>query len=254
MRRLMAILMVSLFVSCMGSRMAQAQVELCDASDALFSKAAEDWKIAFYEIDDTRDSVCILGKMTNDNDCKARIPPPYPKNDALNAFILHAEEGNYEISKFKVRCLCLDKPEPTKNQYFICQVDVDKSIVEHAIDMRVEDEDYTPAVCAGSQRYEMPKVSSGIDANSDCIKDADEETAPPQGGPGAGGGGGEDSDGDNVPDSDDNCPDLFNPLQADEDDDGVGDLCEQSAAPPADTSPPPGMDEGGGCSLIRRNN
>ncbi len=50
----------------------------------------------------------------------------------------------------------------------------------------------------------------------------------PSGGGGGGGGGGPDSDGDGVLDSEDNCPDVFNPDQADADGDGIGDACDES--------------------------
>ena len=39
-----------------------------------------------------------------------------------------------------------------------------------------------------------------------------------------------DSDGDGVPDIDDNCPAVFNPDQSDVDGDGVGDLCDNCAS------------------------
>ena len=42
-----------------------------------------------------------------------------------------------------------------------------------------------------------------------------------------------DTDGDEVPDVDDNCPDVHNPDQLDTDNDGTGDACEP--APPVDT-------------------
>ena len=45
--------------------------------------------------------------------------------------------------------------------------------------------------------------------------------------------GGEDSDGDGVPDESDNCPHTYNPDQADSDGDGVGDACEYTPIPPA---------------------
>ena len=35
-----------------------------------------------------------------------------------------------------------------------------------------------------------------------------------------------DSDGDGIPDTEDNCPDVFNPDQADGDGDGIGDACD----------------------------
>jgi len=41
-----------------------------------------------------------------------------------------------------------------------------------------------------------------------------------------GGGGPTDSDGDGIPDSEDNCPNTYNPDQTDSDGDGVGDACE----------------------------
>lgn len=40
-----------------------------------------------------------------------------------------------------------------------------------------------------------------------------------------------DSDGDGVPDEDDNCPDVWNPGQEDFDDDGTGDACEVPLVP-----------------------
>lgn len=39
-------------------------------------------------------------------------------------------------------------------------------------------------------------------------------------------GGGTDTDGDGIPDVNDNCPSEYNPNQEDDDDDGVGDLCD----------------------------
>jgi len=50
-----------------------------------------------------------------------------------------------------------------------------------------------------------------------------------------------DRDGDGVPDGVDNCPDAVNPGQADADNDGVGDACEDAPPPP----PPPGPDGDG---------
>jgi len=47
-------------------------------------------------------------------------------------------------------------------------------------------------------------------------------------GGGGGGGGGSDNDGDGVLDAEDNCPDVFNPDQADADGDGIGDACDGS--------------------------
>ena len=43
---------------------------------------------------------------------------------------------------------------------------------------------------------------------------------------------GTDSDGDGVPDGEDNCPHTYNPDQADSDNDGVGDACEYTPGPP----------------------
>ena len=51
----------------------------------------------------------------------------------------------------------------------------------------------------------------------------------------AGSSAGCDSDGDGIPDSRDNCPDTFNPTQADADSDGVGDACDPL---PSDVGPP----------------
>ena len=42
----------------------------------------------------------------------------------------------------------------------------------------------------------------------------------------------QDSDGDGVPDSQDNCPQLANPNQEDSDQNGVGDVCEEQNLPP----------------------
>jgi PKD repeat protein len=60
-----------------------------------------------------------------------------------------------------------------------------------------------------------------------------------------------DSDGDGIPDAQDNCPGLYNPAQTDADHDGVGDDCAttgsggsppatKSSAPPVSTLPAPG--------------
>lgn len=54
---------------------------------------------------------------------------------------------------------------------------------------------------------------------------------------GTGEGGTEDSDGDSVGDSLDNCPTVSNSDQADEDGDGVGDACESAASSPLTVSP-----------------
>ena len=40
----------------------------------------------------------------------------------------------------------------------------------------------------------------------------------------------QDLDGDRIPDSQDNCPDIYNPSHDDTDGDGIGDLCECHAA------------------------
>ncbi len=47
-----------------------------------------------------------------------------------------------------------------------------------------------------------------------------------------------DRDGDGVPDDQDNCPDVYNPSQADSDHDGEGDACEPQPKKPADPIPP----------------
>lgn len=54
-----------------------------------------------------------------------------------------------------------------------------------------------------------------------------------------------DSDGDGVIDSEDNCPDVFNPGQGDADGDGVGDACDPDAPSP-DGGPGDGSDAGPG--------
>ncbi|HOE62724.1 MAG TPA: FG-GAP-like repeat-containing protein [Candidatus Sumerlaeota bacterium] len=46
-----------------------------------------------------------------------------------------------------------------------------------------------------------------------------------------------DRDGDGIPNSEDNCPDVYNPDQADSDGDGIGDACDDDVAKLEDTSP-----------------
>jgi acid phosphatase type 7 len=53
--------------------------------------------------------------------------------------------------------------------------------------------------------------------------------------PASDGGGTTDTDGDGVPDSLDNCPDVHNAGQRDDDNDGVGNKCEDGSTPPTDT-------------------
>jgi hypothetical protein len=45
-----------------------------------------------------------------------------------------------------------------------------------------------------------------------------------------------DADGDGILDADDNCPFIFNPAQTDENDNGIGDVCEDSDLPDCETS------------------
>ncbi|RMH32055.1 MAG: hypothetical protein D6692_00075, partial [Planctomycetota bacterium] len=63
-------------------------------------------------------------------------------------------------------------------------------------------------------------------------------TVPDDGGDGGGGGGNPDNDGDGdgVPDATDNCPNAFNPGQADTDGDGLGDACDPPPPPQCDIS------------------
>jgi len=45
-----------------------------------------------------------------------------------------------------------------------------------------------------------------------------------------------DGDGDHIPDSEDNCPDTYNPDQEDSNNDGVGDVCELETTTPSSTT------------------
>ena len=94
------------------------------------------------------------------------------------------------------------------------------------------------AACAEEPGWDCPQ------AGQDCEPQCDGPDAPPppacpeEGGPD--GGVGDDSDGDGVPDADDNCPTVRNPSQADEDADGQGNAC--------DTLDPGPESGGGGCA------
>jgi parallel beta-helix repeat protein len=57
-----------------------------------------------------------------------------------------------------------------------------------------------------------------------------------------------DSDGDGVPDSSDNCPNIANPNQADTDGDGVGDACDTTQPPPGDFNPGVGKGSASECT------
>lgn len=96
------------------------------------------------------------------------------------------------------------------------------------------------AACAEEPGWDCPQ------AGQDCEPQCDGPDAPPppacpeEGGPDGGVPSGDDSDGDGVPDADDNCPTVRNPSQADEDGDGQGNAC--------DTLDPGAESGDGGCA------
>jgi Thrombospondin type 3 repeat/Calcineurin-like phosphoesterase len=68
------------------------------------------------------------------------------------------------------------------------------------------------------------------------------------------GGGDGDADGDGVPDSSDNCPNVYNPGQRDDDGDGVGNKCDTGSTPPTDTDGDGVSDSSDNCPKVANPN
>ena len=73
-------------------------------------------------------------------------------------------------------------------------------------------------------------TSGNLSSGSMVMRNLEEITEPPV----------TDTDGDGVPDADDNCPLADNPDQSDSDGNGIGDACDDEAIPPTD-EPGPGV-------------
>ena len=136
-----------------------------------------------------------------------------------------------------VRVLCLG--DPTEEGYCLLEADSGgggggggpQPIVDTDGDGVPDDNDN----CAGTP--------SGSFVNSSGCSESQ------LGGGGGGGGGPVDSDGDGVPDTQDNCPNTANADQADNDNDGQGNVCDSTPNGPDD--PPP---TGGYCSNPQQSN
>jgi MYXO-CTERM domain-containing protein len=121
------------------------------------------------------------------------------------------------------------------------QKDDDGDGVGNACDVDCVDEDHDEA-CDDNDNCPEIYNPDQMDLDNDglgtaCDSDEDVITPPPPPPPPPG----NDQDFDGVLDDDDNCVDIYNPDQADRNNDGVGDACTT-------LPPPPGMDNGCGCS------
>ena len=103
----------------------------------------------------------------------------------------------------------------------------------------VQGSDCTSQICSGG-RCQVPSCSDGVQNGEETDVDCGDGCSPCANGQNCIGdsdclpdssciGGvcrGQDSDGDGIPDAQDNCPSVYNPSQADSDGDGVGDACD----------------------------